>query len=158
MLKRTLQTIIISALAATSFVAHAGDIVIENAYINAPPPVAKVAAGFLTISNHGSKSVRIESISSPVAGKVEVHKTEHEHGQMKMRQVKALEIASHESVELTPGDMHLMLMKLKQTLSPGDATEIALHFSNGEVATVTAEVRDMREQHNTDHQQHHGHH
>ncbi len=154
-IKQTLSTLIL-LLSGVSSLSYASEIQIEDAYVNAPPPISNVAAGFFIVSNHSTQSVDITHISSPVAGKVEIHSTSHEHGQMKMRKVDKLSIPSHESVTLSPGNMHLMFMQLKHVLNPGEHTEITVEFSNGDTVTVDAEIRDMREQ-TQDHSQHHDH-
>lgn len=133
------------------------DIIINHAYVNAPPPMAKVTAGFFQLENHGHETVRLTHFSSPAAGKVELHATIEEDGMSKMVPQDGIDIPSHGSLKLQHGGLHLMLMKLKQDLKPGDKVNITFGFKNGDELTQSFEVRDMRKQ-NMDHSHHGGQH
>ncbi len=132
------------------------EIIIKDAYVNAPPPMTQVTAGFFELENHGHDTVRLTHFSSPVAGKVELHATVEQDGMSKMIAQDGVDIPSHGSVKLQHGGLHLMLMKLTQELKPGDKVDISLGFDNGDELVQRFEVRDMRK-HNMDHGHHGGH-
>ncbi len=46
---------------------------VSNPFARATPPGAKVAGAFMSIENRGKEADRLVSISSPVAGLVEIH-------------------------------------------------------------------------------------
>ena len=154
------NTLIATALLTMSLSSQAADIEVHHAYLNAPPPVSTITAGYFMLHNNTAASVTLVRFSSPVAQKVELHKTTHNNGQMKMRKMGPLHIDGHSTVELSPGGMHLMLIKLNKNIAPGDTVPITLHFKNGTNITVSANVRDLREApKRMDHKQHrHGDH
>ena len=63
---------------------------------------------------------RLVSVSSPLAGVVEIHEMSMDGNVMKMRAVPALELPAGKTVELKPGGYHVMLMDLKQPLKAGE--------------------------------------
>jgi copper(I)-binding protein len=77
-----------------------GALEIDNPWSRAVPKGAKVAAGYMTIKNTGTEPDRLVSVSSPVAGKLEIHEITMDKGVMKMRPLAAgLEIKPGETVK-----------------------------------------------------------
>lgn len=117
---------------ATSAAAHdivAGGLRIEAPWMRATPGGAKVAAGYLRVTNAGPSPDRLVGGSLPIAGRVEIHSMSHEGGVMKMRPVEGgLEIKPGETVELKPGGYHLMFMDLTGGAKEGDTVEGTLVF------------------------------
>ena len=62
----------------------AGDLVISQAWSRATPGGAKVAGGYLTIENKGTRRTGCRR-SADIAGKTEVHEMAMDNGVMKMR-------------------------------------------------------------------------
>lgn len=114
--------------AATEAVAKVGDLVIEAPWTRATPGGAKVAGGYLKITNKGTAPDRLVGGSLPVAGAVEVHEMSMANNVMNMRRVDALEIKPGASVELKPGGFHLMFMDLKEGLKAGQTLKGTLVF------------------------------
>ncbi len=123
---------------------HSTQIKIEHAYVNAPPPVVDMAAGFLTIENHNNEDVALTSISSTAAQRIELHNTTMTDGMMKMEAMEQVTIPAHGSAQFKPGGMHLMLIGFKSTPKPGQTIPLILKFSNHMKIAVDAKVRDMR--------------
>lgn len=120
--------------------AGAAALSLEGPWIRATPGGAKVAGGYLKITNRGKETDRLTGGSLPVAGRVEVHEMAVENGVMKMRALpKGLSIAPGESVELKPGGYHLMFMDLRQGLKEGDTVKGTLVFEKA--GTVDVEYR-----------------
>ena len=69
---------------------------------------------------------RLVSVTSPLAGVVEIHEMKMEGDVMRMRAVPALELPAGKSVALKPGGYHVMLMDLKQPLKAGDSVPVTL--------------------------------
>src|SRR5690606_11444702 len=81
-----------------------GAIEIEAPWTRATPGGAKVAGGYLMITNKGSAPDRLIGGSATVAGRLEVHEMSVVDGVMRMRPLKdGLEIAPGATVELKPG-------------------------------------------------------
>ncbi|MGH6923837.1 MAG: copper chaperone PCu(A)C, partial [Propylenella sp.] len=53
----------------------AGSLLIDHPWARATPPGAKVAAGYLTIENHGGEADRLVSATAEIAAQVELHES-----------------------------------------------------------------------------------
>jgi uncharacterized protein YcnI len=107
----------------------AGSLTIEAPWARATPGGAKVAGGYLKITNSGTEPDRLVGGTVPFAGRFEVHEMAMESGIMKMRELKSgLEIKPGETVELKPGGYHLMFMDLKSGLKDGQTVKGTLVF------------------------------
>jgi periplasmic copper chaperone A len=107
---------------------------IDNARIRAMPPGATSSAAYLTLTNASPATVTIIGASSPAAGRVELHTTLQQDGMMRMRAVAALPLAPAESVELTPGGLHLMIMQAAESLVPGATLRLCLRLAEHDEA------------------------
>jgi copper(I)-binding protein len=112
--------------AAASF--RAGAIVVEAPWARATPAGAKVGGGYLTLRNTGGAADRLIGFSSPVAGRGEVHDMAVIDGVMKMREMKALDLAPGATVEFKPGGLHVMFLDLKDRLVEGKPVKARLLF------------------------------
>jgi len=115
----------------------AGKIRIEQPWTRATPGGAKVAGGFLRLTNTGTEVDRLIGGSAEIAGRFEIHEMKTEDGIMKMRQLaQGLEIKPGETVELKPGSYHVMFMDLKQGVKDGDTIKGTLVFEKGGTVNV----------------------
>ncbi len=90
-----------------------GNIVIEVAYSRAKLPNQPVGGGFMTVTNSGSEDNKLVSVSTPLAGRGEIHEMAMASDVMKMRQVpQGLPVLAGETITLEPGGYHLMFMDL----------------------------------------------
>jgi copper(I)-binding protein len=118
----------------------AGSLVIETPWTRATPGGAKVAGGFLKITNAGTAPDRLVGGTLPLAETVEVHEMSMTDGIMKMRRLdKGLEIRPGQSIELKPGGYHIMFMGLKEGLKAGGTIKGTLQFEKA--GTVSVEYR-----------------
>lgn len=115
-----------------------GDLVIDQPYARATPPNAKVAGGYLMITNNGDEADRFIGASADFAKRVEIHKMAMENDVMKMSPVpEGLEIPAGGSVQLKPGSFHLMFMSIATQLNEGDVQTITLEFEkSGKIEVV----------------------
>ena len=114
---------------AADAVSTDGTIKITAPWTRATPAGAKVAGGFLSITNTGSAPDRLTGGSMSMAGKFEVHEMSMNDGVMKMRALdNGLEIRPGETIELKPGGYHLMFIDLKAAVKEGDKLEGTLVF------------------------------
>ena len=106
-----------------------GSIKVTAPWSRATPETAKVAGGFMTITNTGKKADRLLSGSTEVSGALEIHEMHIVNGIMMMRHVNpGITLAPGASVVLKPFSHHLMLMDLKQPLRAGDKVKGVLVF------------------------------
>lgn len=112
-----------------------GDLTIETPWTRATAPGAKVAGGYLRITNAGKTPDRLIGGTFPLAGIVEVHEMALDAGVMKMRALeRGLEIAPGATVELKPGGYHMMFIELKDGIRQGGTVSGTLRFEKaGEV-------------------------
>jgi periplasmic copper chaperone A len=119
----------------------AGSLEIATPWLRATPNGAKVAGGYLSITNKGTEPDRLTGAVIPVAAKGAIHKMSMDNGMMLMRELTdGLEIKPGETVELKPGGYHLMFEDLKQPLKQGDTVEGTLTFAKAGTVAVTFKV------------------
>lgn len=90
--------------------------------------MARTAAVYLTIVNHGQSADRLVAAASPVARTAAVHRHIMEGNIMRMRPVHGLEIAPGGTTVLEPGGLHVMLMGLRGPLTEGERFPLTLTF------------------------------
>lgn len=123
---------------------RAGDLAIEQPWLRATPAGARVAGGYVRITNTGTVADRLVSAAIPSAGRGEVHEMSTEGGIMKMREVAGgLEIGPGRTVELKPGGFHLMYLDLASGLKPGDTVRGTLTFARAGTVEVVFAVAPM---------------
>ena len=125
------------ALAACSRSSQSG-IEIRDAWSPAAPPGAAAIAVYAQIVAHQDDTLL--KVSSTKAAMAEVHSTVEEGGMMQMRPVAKLDMERGASVSLQPGGLHLMLMGVKEPLSPGATFDVSFHFANAGEVTTTVKV------------------
>ena len=108
----------------------------------APPSLAGARNGvaYFMLMNHGNAADRLISLSTPVAGKAEVHLEELKEGVMRMRPTGPLTLEPGEMIDLKPGELHVMLLGLKQPLKPGEHFPLTLTFEKAGAMTLEATV------------------
>jgi copper(I)-binding protein len=106
-----------------------GDLTVTSPWTRATPGGAKIAGGYLKITNNGTTPDRFVGAKSAEADHVEIHEMSMSDGVMKMRPLpNGVEIKPGETVELKSGGYHLMFMDLKQPLKQGDTLKATLQF------------------------------
>ncbi|MFO1028745.1 MAG: copper chaperone PCu(A)C [Acetobacteraceae bacterium] len=117
-------------------------IVVSNPWARPSVGTAAPSAAYFVITDHGAAD-RLVSLSTPVAGRTELHESLHENGIMKMRAVPGLALEPGKPVTLAPGGYHVMLMELKQPLKAGDSFPLTLTFEKAPPQTVEVKVGTM---------------
>jgi len=117
-----------------------GPLVIESPWARATPAGAKVAGGYVKITNTGQQPDRLLGGSLPVASSVEVHEMTMKDGVMRMRKLDGLQIQPGQSVELKPGGFHLMFMGLRDGLKDKQTIKGTLVFEHAGTAEVEYKV------------------
>jgi periplasmic copper chaperone A len=121
--------------------AWAAGLTVANAWSRATPPGVTVGVAYFTLKNDTGKSDRLLKITSPVASKAQVHRTEILDGIARMREVAVLHVDAGQALEFAPNGMHVMLMGLKQPLVEGKSFEIELLFEVAGPRTVKVAIR-----------------
>ena len=108
----------------------------------APPSLAGAhnGAAYFMLMNHGNTADRLISLSTPVAGKAEIHREEVTDGVMRMRPTGPLTLEAGEMITLKPGSLHVMLLDLKEPLKAGEHFPLTLTFEKAGAMTLEATV------------------
>lgn len=144
--------VLLGALPAWAHDFKAGELRIDHPYATpSRPGLATGAVYFKSIRNTGAVADRLLSATTPVAGRVEIHRMQMLQGAqgdvMQMRAVPSLEIAAGATVVMkhgTPDGHHLMLRDLKAPLKDGDRFPVTLTFENAGVHEVNVWVQTPR--------------
>ncbi len=135
------RSIVAYGLAVMSAQALADSLTLSDAWVRALPPVQKVTAGYVTVSNTSDSPIVLTGGASPVASKVEIHTTKEVDGYMRMQPVPELLVPAGGEVSLAPGGDHLMLMGLERMPVDGEEVQICLTTKGGDTACTAAQVR-----------------
>jgi copper(I)-binding protein len=106
-------------------------VVIRDVRVLAPMAGSTMGVAYLTIDNHGSDLILIDSARSPQFDAIEIHETVYEDGVSRMRPVDVVEIPPGESVRFETGGRHLMLMGAREGTAPGSPVTIEFTHSGG---------------------------
>jgi copper(I)-binding protein len=121
-----------------------GALMIDDPWTRATPPGAPVAGGYFTVTNTGTVADRLVGGTVPFAASVEIHEMRMDGDVMKMAEIPGgLEIKPGETVELKPGGLHVMFMRLTQPLKEGETVTGRLAFATAGEVEVTFNVRAM---------------
>ncbi len=121
---------------------------IENATVPLAPPTAKVHAVYMDLHNHGHETKALIGASAEGYAMAHLHLSEEKDGIATMTAIDQIDIAPHQSVQLAPGGLHIMLMRPAAPVNEGDKVAITLEFSDGSTQAVTALV--MKHVHSSD--------
>jgi copper(I)-binding protein len=109
---------------------------VENAWLQAVPPVADATAAYMRIRNRGPSPLRLIGASSAIATNIEpmITTRRQRNGQevMGMESVDSLEILPGGVLELRPGGSHLMLMGLTSHPKEGEHVKVTVRFAPGD--------------------------
>ena len=122
-------------LIANGAMAQTGQLEIKAPWARATSGHAENGAAYLTIVSPTAD--RLTAVSSPVAKKVELHTMSMEGGVMRMRPLAAIDIPAGQTVTLSPGGMHIMLLGLTQPLREGQSFPLTLSFDHAGPRQVT---------------------
>jgi copper(I)-binding protein len=118
-----------------------GSIHIAQPWARATPKGATSGAAYMTITNKGSTSDRVNCVSSDASGQCQIHSMTMEGGVMKMRPVEdGLEIKPGETVTLQPSGFHVMLVALKHPLEKDQTVKATLRFDHAGTVDVEYSV------------------
>ena len=119
-----------AAVAATllSTATLAQTVEVTAAWVRATVQGQKASGAFMQLT--AKDNAQLVSISTPVAGVAEVHEMKMEGDVMRMQPVAGLDLPAGQSVALTPGGLHLMLMGLNAPLQAGQTVELELQLDS----------------------------
>ena len=120
-----------------------GNLTVETPWSRATPGKARSGVIYLTISNQGDAPDKLVSITTPVATRAEIHRSQMKDGMITMQPFRELTLRPGSSVLLRPGGLHVMLMGLKAPLKRGGTFDMTLTFKNAGPLTVKVRVEKI---------------
>ena len=115
-----------------------GDVTIVHPW-SRPAPQGQNGVIYLDIRNGGAADDRLIEVSTPLATKVEFHRSTMEDGIHRMEKVESIVVPAGGAVELAPGGYHVMLMDLKFMLMVEETIPVTFTFErSGDITTGVA--------------------
>jgi len=113
---------------------------VTDAVVRLPAATGRPGAAYFTL--HGGETGRtLASVSSPSAGRTEMHDMTMSDGMMTMTPLtNGVAIPAKGQVRFESGGKHVMLFDMKPGLKAGDAVQLRFTFTNGETASVSAKA------------------
>jgi periplasmic copper chaperone A len=110
----------------------------------APGPIVRLAAvpgrpaaGYFDYRVAGDRGALL-SVSSPQAGRIEMHETMNRGSMSEMRAIERIPVRDGETLSFTPGGRHLMLFDIARDIPAGGRIDLILHFERGDPVTISA--------------------
>jgi copper(I)-binding protein len=123
---------------------NVGTITISEPWSRVPPAGAKVAVGYLTVTNTGREPDRLVGGTIAIAEKLELHETTLVDGVMQMRELTTgLVLEPGQTVQFRPGSHHMMFAGLRQRPKLGDRIRGTLVFEKAGTAEIEYHVEPL---------------
>lgn len=116
-------------------------VVVSDGWASPTPNGVFVSGGYLTITNHAATDDRLVAVTSPRAGRTEVHEMAMDGPVMQMRAIAALPVGAGQAVTLAPGGLHIMFLDVAQPFAVGETIPVQLTFEHAGVIEATLTVR-----------------
>jgi copper(I)-binding protein len=101
-------------------------------------PGQDVAAVYLTLTS--ARGATLVGVRSDAADIVQVHDMTMDGDVMKMRERERLSLPAGQAVRLQPGGTHLMMLRMKRPLKPGDQVELSISLVDRDGVETVARV------------------
>lgn len=133
---------LLSLLAAGLFSTSAlAQVTVLDPWVRATVPNQKASGAFMRVQS--ATAQRLVGVSTPVAGRAEIHEMAMENNTMRMRQVDAIALPAGKPVNLASGGYHLMFFDLKRQLKEGETVPVTLVVEDAakKKSSVTVEAK-----------------
>jgi hypothetical protein len=129
--------------AARTQTSAVGTIVVEQPWARATPGGARTGAAYMTLTNIGASADRLLSAATPLADNIQFHKETEDDGVSRMREVHSVDLGPGAKIVFKPGDMHMMIVGLKQPLTEGQTFPLTLQFEKAGNIVVTVPIEKV---------------
>jgi copper(I)-binding protein len=129
--------ILLSSLVAGGLYA---EVTVTDATVRLLPPGVPNTAAYFSIRNSSDISRTLIGASADFATKAEIHNHVLMNDMMSMQQQSEVVLQPGESVQFSPGGLHIMLFGLKQPLREGQSVSFSLQTKEGESISIIANV------------------
>jgi copper(I)-binding protein len=118
-----------------------GDLAIGHPWTRETPNGAKVAGGYLSVTNNGKESDRLVGGTLEASERLEIHEMKMDGDVMRMRPLNdGIDIKPGETIKLAPGGVHLMFLDLKRPLKKDELVKGQLQFQKAGKVDVEFKV------------------
>lgn len=125
--------------------AIASELTVTDAWVRLAPPTASVNAAYMSLHNTTSNPIRVIDVSADCCAMASFHQTVTNDEIATMKHLDEINIPAHSTVVLAPGDLHIMLMKARHHLKPGEKIYLDLTLDTGVVQQISARVKSSHE-------------
>jgi copper(I)-binding protein len=116
------------------------EVLVTDATVRLLPPGVPNTAAYFSIQNSSDTIKVLVGASANFASKAEIHNHIMVNDMMSMQQQSEVVILPGESVQFSPGGLHIMLFGLKKPLQEGQSVFFSLQTKEGESISITAKV------------------
>ncbi len=109
-----------------------------DAWAKTTVPGGSVSAAYMHIKS--GKPLKLVKVTSPLTAIVEMHTMSMKGGVMEMKALDAIEIPANKLVDLKPGGLHIMLVKVNKPINKGDVVPLTLTFETADKKTFSIDV------------------
>lgn len=139
---RSLCSLLAAGLFSTAALAQVS---VLDPWMRATTPQQKAAGAFMRVQS--PTNLRLVGVSTPVAGRAELHEMAMDNNTMRMRHVDGIDLPAGKPVSLAAGGYHVMLFDLKRQLKEGETVPVTLVVQDAgkkrSSVTVEAQVRAL---------------
>jgi len=120
--------------------AYAQNVTVTDAWARATVQGQKATGAFMKIT--AKDNAKLLSVSSPVAGVVEIHEMKMDKDVMRMSALpNGLDLPAGKVIELKPGGYHVMLMDLKSSLTKDTTVPLTLMVQDAKGVKSSMELK-----------------
>ncbi len=116
------------------------ELTISHGTVRLLPPGVPNTSAYFTIENNGDEDRYLVSAYSKIAKTVELHNHVINGESMRMEKQQSVKIPAGESVQFSPGGLHLMIFSLLEPLKEGQKVTLSLTTKQGSTISFDATV------------------
>jgi periplasmic copper chaperone A len=121
--------------------AGAAGLRVVNAWIEEGPPSVPVLAGYLVLENPTAQTVKLVTVRSPLAERIEIHRSDITEATATMTRIKELPLPARSKLAFSPAGYHLMIYGVEESPRAGARMPLELQTADGAIIKVDATVR-----------------
>jgi periplasmic copper chaperone A len=114
-------------------------VTVSDAIVSLPAVPGRPGAAYFTIDGD-AENIVLTGVSSPQAGRIELHETMQQGGMHRMAPIRSLPIGRAQ-VRFAPGGRHAMLFDIQPAVAVGGTMPLTFRFEGAPEVTVQAEIR-----------------
>ena len=123
-----------------------------DVWVKTTVPGGTVSAAYMHIKS--ATPLKLVKAESSIADIAEIHDMKMNAGVMEMKAMDALDIPADKLVDLRPGGLHVMLMKLKKPINKGDKVPLTLTFEGADKKPVVVKLDAIAQEKNSGEHKH----